>query len=237
MSRRAAGRTEPLPPPLPPETRTVGQLVAESLKLYGRHFWPALALGVPLAASDLVAFDRSIPQRIVVLVVFAPVFTAAYAWAAALMSGRRPDARRWVTILVVGSLVFAPAALFFPWFTILSVAWLALAGLVVPVLVIEDLPARQAVRRAFQLGRADYVHAIGSLATLMIVFILTRFALAFVLRAQADNTIRVSVTLADIVISPLIFFGAALLYVDQAARVTPPGKPRAAARGNARRAG
>ena len=31
---------EPLPPPLPPETRTVGQLVAETLKLYGRHFWP-----------------------------------------------------------------------------------------------------------------------------------------------------------------------------------------------------
>ena len=35
-----------LPPPLPPETRTVGQLVAESLKLYGARFWPSLALGI-----------------------------------------------------------------------------------------------------------------------------------------------------------------------------------------------
>ena len=35
----------PLPPPLPPENRTVGQLVAETLKLYGNHFWVALALG------------------------------------------------------------------------------------------------------------------------------------------------------------------------------------------------
>ena len=209
----------PLPPPLPPETRTVGQLVAESVRLYGRQFWPALVLGVPLAASDLVAFGGSVLQRIVVLLAFAPVFTAAYAWAAALMSGSRPDARRWLTTIVVGSLVFAPAAIFFPWFTLLSVAWLALVGLVVPVLVIEDVPARRALRRAFELGRADYVHALGSLATLMIVFILTRFALAFVLRAQADNTIRVSVTIADVIISPLIFLGAALLYVDQAARV------------------
>ena len=81
------------------------------------------------------------------------------------------------------------------------------------------------------------MHALGSLATLMIVFILTRFALAFVLRAQADNTIRVSVTIADVIISPLIFLGAALLYVDQAARVKAPGTPPAATRGNARRAG
>jgi hypothetical protein len=208
-----------LPPPLPPEKRTVGQLVAEALRLYGRHFWAALVLGVPLAASDLVAFDRSVAVRIAVLLAFAPVFTAAYAWAAVLMSGRRPSLRRWLVTIVVGTFVFVPAAVFFPWFAILSVAWLALAGLVVPVLVIEDLPPGRALRRAFELGRADYVHALGSLATLTIVFILTRLALAFVLRAQADNTIRISVTIADVVISPVLFLGAALLYVDQAARV------------------
>jgi hypothetical protein len=212
-------RDTTLPPPLPPETRTVGQLVAESLRLYGRHFWPSLVLGVPLAASDLVAFDTTIPQRIVVLLAFAPVFTAAYAWAAALMSGRRPSAGRWVAIIVIGSVVFAPAAVFFPWFAILSVLWLALVGLVVPVLVIEDVPARSALRRALELSRADYIHAAGSLATLTIVFVLTRLALAFLLRAQADNTIRVAVTIADVVISPLLFLGAAMLYVDQAARV------------------
>ena len=212
-------KAEPLPPPLPPETRTVGQLVAETLRLYGSRFWPSLVLGLPLAASDLVAFDRSISQRIVVLLAFAPLFTAAYAWAAVLVSGRRPSARRWVWIVVMGTLVFLPAALFFPWFLLLSIAWLGLAWLIVPVMVVEDLSPAASLRRAFTLGRADYVHAVGSLATLTIVFVLTRLALAFVLRAQADNTIRVAVALSDVVIGPVLFLGAALLYADQAARV------------------
>ncbi len=86
-------------------------------------------------------------------------------------------------------------------------------------MIAEDLPARAALRRAVELCRTDYVHALGSLATLVIVFFLTRFALAFVLRGQADNTVRVALFLADLVVSPLLFLGGALLYVDQAARV------------------
>ena len=86
-------------------------------------------------------------------------------------------------------------------------------------MVIEDAPPRQALRRAVELCRADYIHALGSLATLVIVFVLSRVALAFLLREQADDTIRVAVFLADLVISPLLFLGGALLYVDQAARV------------------
>jgi hypothetical protein len=99
------------------------------------------------------------------------------------------------------------------------VAWLALVGLVVPVVVIEGAPMRAALRRAVELCRADYVHTLGSLATLVIVFALSRVALAFLLREQADNAIRVAIFVADIVVSPLLFLGGALLYFDQAARV------------------
>jgi hypothetical protein len=137
----------------------------------------------------------------------------------------RPAAATWVRALVLGTLVFLPAALFFPWFALLSVAWLALAGLVVPAVIVENLPPRAALGRAIELCRADYVHALGSLATLVIVFVLTRVALTFLLREQADNTIRVAVFLADLVVSPLLFLGAALLYFDQAARVG--SRPRA----------
>ena len=167
----------------------------------------------------MAAGGLAVPGRILVLVLAAPAFTLAYAWASLLVAGGRPSRSTWVRALVLGTLVFLPAAVFFPWFAILSVAWLALVGLVVPVVIAENLPARPALRRAVELCRADYVHTLGSLATLVIVFFLTRFALAFVLRGQADNTVRVAVFLADLVVSPLLFLGGALLYVDQAARV------------------
>ena len=211
--------SKPLPAPLPPETRTVGQVVAEAIRLYGRSMWLALPLGLPVAVADVVSFGLSVGTRILILLAAAPVFTLAFAWATALAGDVRPGRAPWLRALILGTLVFLPAAVFFPWFAIFSVAWLALVGLVVPVVLVEDLPAGDALRRAVELCRADYVHALGSLATLVIVFVLTRYALAFLLRGQADNTIRVAVFIADVVVSPLLFLGAALLYFDQAARV------------------
>jgi hypothetical protein len=207
-----------LPPPLPPETRTVGQLVAETLRLYGRRFLPALPLGLPLAVADVLAAGGPTLQRILVLLVFTPLFSVAFTWASALVADRRLSGRRFAVTVAVGCAVFAPAALLFPWFALLAVAWLALAGLAVPVLVFEDVSPLEAVRRAFRLARADYIHAVGSLATLVLVFVLTRLALALLLESQADNTVRAAVFLADVVVSPLLYLGAAMLYVDQAAR-------------------
>ena len=220
--------SKPLPPALPPETRTVGQVVAEAIRLYGRSIWRALPLGLPIAVADTLAHDRSVVERIVILLAAAPFFTVAYAWASALAADLRPARGTWLRAVAVGTLVFVPAAVFFPWFLLLSVAWLALMGLVVPVVMIEGLGAAAALRRAVTLCRADYIHALGSLATLVIVFVLTRLSLGFLLREQADNTIRAAAFIADLVVSPLLFLGAALLYFDQAARVG--SSPRARSR-------
>jgi hypothetical protein len=209
-----------LPPALPPQTRTVGQVVAEAIRLYGRRYRVALPLGLPLAAADTLAVGSTTAEKIVVLVVTAPLFTLAFSWASAIAGDVRPGRATWLRAFLLGTLVFLPAAFFFPWFAILSVAWLALVGLVVPVVIIEDAPARRALRRAVELCRADYIHALGSLATLVIVFVLSRVALAFLLREQADNTVRVAVFIADLIVSPLLFLGGALLYFDQAARVS-----------------
>jgi hypothetical protein len=215
---RAPRAQEPLPPPLPHAERTVGQLVAESLRLYGRRFWAALPLGLPLAVADQLALDLNRLGGVIVLVLLAPVFTLAYALAVQLAAERR-ERRGWGVAMLAGTLVFLPAALTFPWFALASVAWLGLVGLVVPVALLERAGLTATLRRALDLGRADYVHAVGSLATLVLLFFLTRLALTLVLREQADNTIRVAVFLADLVLAPLIFLGAALLYFDQAARV------------------
>jgi hypothetical protein len=84
---------------------------------------------------------------------------------------------------------------------------------------VEARGLRAGFARAWQLARADFVHALGSLATLAIVVILTQSVLAFLLRGNANLALESAFVLANIVLSPLLFLGTSLLYVDQEARV------------------
>jgi len=224
MARRAQRVERPLPAPLPPAQRTVGQLIAESIKLYGRHFMRALPLGVIVAAINqlTVGADRMVVGGILLLA--APVFSAGYAYACQLEAGRQVARRSWVTAIVVGTLIFVPAALLFPWFALAAVLWLALAGLAVPAAMYEGTPFIDSLRRGFALGRVDYVHAAGALATLVILFFLMRIGLALLLESQADNTVRTAIFLSDAVLAPLLFLGGAILYVDQEARLRSRGQ-------------
>ncbi len=212
-------KSEPLPSPLPPETRTVGQLVAETIKLYGRRFWPSLALGLAVTAINQVSAGRSTLVQVLVLAGAAPLMAAAYTGASAIVADAKPDGATAARAVAVGSAVFVPAAFLSLVYVLPAVAWLALLGLVVPVLVLERLPVRTAFRRAIQLARADFLHAFGSLATLVILFGLVKLTLVLLLRDLGDNGERVALGLADLILSPLLFLGGALLYVDQVARV------------------
>ena len=211
---------KPLPPPLPPETRTVGQLVAETMRLYGDNLWASLALGISLTVISQITAGRETLVQVLVLAACAPLMAASYTGASAIVGGVRPSVRDAVRAIVVGSIVFVPAAFLTLLFVLPAVAWLALVGLVVPVLVLERPGIRAAFRRAIQLARADYVHALGSLATLAILFGLVRLMLALLLRDLGDAGERAAIGLADLVLSPLLFLGGALLYVDQAAQST-----------------
>ena len=211
--------SKPLPPPLPPETRTVGQLVAESLKLYGDHLWTSLALGVSVTLINQITAGREAGFQVLVLAAGAPLMAASFAGASAIVGGVRPAAADAARAVVVGAIVFVPAAFLARLFVLPAIAWLALVGLVVPVLVLERPGVRAALRRAVELARADYVHALASLATLVILFVLVKLMLALLLRDLGDAGERAALGLADLVVSPLLFLGAAVLYVDQAARV------------------
>ena len=216
---------EPLPPPLPPETRTIRQLVAESLRLYGRRVWPSLSLGLAVAIVNQVSAGRSTLTQTLVLAAAAPLMAAAYTGASALVGEVTLGAAVAAKAVLVGAVVFVPAAFLSLLYVFPAVAWLALIGLVVPVLVIERLPVRAALRRAVALARADYVHAFGSLATLVLLFALVKLTLVLLLRDLGDSGERVALGLADLVVSPLLFLGAALLYVDQAARAAVRSRP------------
>ena len=84
--------------------------------------------------------------------------------------------------------------------------------------MIAELGLLAALRRAVDLARADLVHALGGLATLVLMFGLSRLAMGCCCQT-ADNALRVAIFLADTVLGPILFLGGALLFVDLAARV------------------
>jgi hypothetical protein len=211
-------RSHELPPPLPPETRTVGQLVAEAIRFYGRRFWPSLVLGIGPAVLVVLGAGLSQRERLVLVVTVGTLLlTASYVVACALVAGERRGPLS--VAYAAGALVFVPAPLLAAAFVLPALAWLAVFGFVVPAVLVEGRDFRTAFRRAIELSRADYVHALGSLATLVIVVFLSQAVLFLLLRGAGEAAVAAAGFLANLVISPLLFLGAALLYYDQAARV------------------
>jgi hypothetical protein len=203
-----------LPPPLPPETRTVGQLVAETIRSYGASFWRVLPLGVPLAAADQLSIRQTAPVQMIVFWALLPLFVASYLWACRLVLDAAPT----VTAAAVAALIWLPFPALRALFVLPALAWLSFIGLAVPAAMVERLHFRDALVRGRKLGTADYVHALGSLAALVVVVGIASNTLSALLHTQGDNGQRVAVFLSDLVLSPLLFLGGALLYVDQAAR-------------------
>jgi hypothetical protein len=172
----------------------------------------------------LIEFGNEV--RLVLLATIGGVLlSASYAAASALAANMELTKASTLVAIAAGAVAFVPFPLLVLGFILPGIAWLAFVGLVVPVAVIERAGFRAAFGRATELARADCVHALGSLSTLVILYVLTRLVLVLLLRGSGDQTERVAIFLADLVISPLLFLGAALLYFDQKARVRS-AKPR-----------
>jgi hypothetical protein len=206
----------PRPAALPPAQRTVGQVVAESIRLYGERFWAVLPLGLTFVGVDLVSLHRSVGVQTLVLWAFAPVFSAAYVRACSIVRGVAPT---WPAF-AVALLLFVPFPVLVRLYVLPGVVWFGLVGLAVPAAMVEGLGVGQAVRRGWRLGRADPAHAVGGLAALALVYGVTRAMLLVLLHTSGGQTQSIAAVLADLVLSPLVFVGAALLYADQAARLT-----------------
>jgi hypothetical protein len=216
----ARSRGTELPPPLPPEQRTVGQLVAEAVRLYGRRVWWSLAIGLPPAALSVAVASLSRTPGIALFVLAGGVvLTASYVGGVVIAHSPPLDRRRLLTAFVVGVLVFAPFSVLVFVYVLPGLAWLALFGLAVPAALVEGLGLRASLARGLRLGRADFVHALGGLCALAIVVVASLFLTALALQNFADNTARVAGFLAGVVISPILFLGAAILYEDQKERL------------------
>ena len=200
---------------MPPGERTVGQLVAETIRAYGASFWRTLPLGLPFAAATQIGLGRSVDFQTAALLALAPLVALAFVVACRLVVGGRATP----TAYVVALLVFLPVPFLVRAWVLPALAWLALFGLAVPAAMTEGLGFRQALARGRRLAFADYIHALGSLCALAIVVVLSELTLIALLRTQGENGARVAHLLADLVLTPLLYLGGALLYFDQSARV------------------
>jgi hypothetical protein len=204
--------------------------VAESIRLYGARFWPSLALGVGPGLLGIAAAELHGALRVAVVLGLGPlVLASSYAGAVALL---RPIARGkyLAAALAIGYLAFLPVCVsrlwIFPGIYLVALAWLALIGLGVPAALLERRGYADALRRGVQLARADYVHVLGSLATLAITIFLTGLVIFFSIREGSGQALRIAAALALVVLAPLFVLGAAVLYVDQEARVESGTRPR-----------
>jgi hypothetical protein len=211
---------EPTPPGLPPETRPIGQLVAEGIRLYAHRFWPSLALGLPIAGYGALATLVDGRDAIVVGVTAGTALvTLTYVGAAAIAADRPVPRRRLLVAFAVGVIVFVPFPLLVLVYVLPAIAWLALVGLAVPAAVIEGTGVVDSLKRGYQLGKADYVHALGGMATLAITFYLSTRVMALAINAGSGQAADIARPLAEGFLWPVVVLGSALLYFDQAARL------------------
>jgi hypothetical protein len=220
MAARQKRDERPLPPPLPPAQRTVGQLVGEAIRAYGARFWQGVVLGVPVVLANALVWRQSADDfGLALLPPTALLISFSYLLAVGRVNGVSIRSRRGALAYVLAAVIFLPVPLFVAVFILPGLIWLSLFGLAVPAVLVEGLGVRAALSRGLALARADFIHVLGGLATLALVVVISQFSLYFVLREYADNTRMIAAALAALVVSPVVFLGSALLYVDQVARL------------------
>jgi hypothetical protein len=148
--------------------------------------------------------------------VLGPLVCAAYVRACMLVTGAFWSWRA----LAIALIVYVPFPVLLRIYVLPGIMWFALIGLAVPsYLDAKTTGIGESLRRGIDLGRADLVHAVGGLATLCIVYGISRGALLVLLHTQGDQAQKIAIALSDIVLSPILYLGGALLYVDQQARL------------------
>jgi hypothetical protein len=218
--------------PPPDRPLKLGELLAETVRLYGDRIGAALGLGAFVGCALLVT--AATPELVDILI-FALVFTAAYAAAARIVSGDgfgeawAQVAIRLPLLLVLTLIVSIPFALALSQLLLLvvAVAWLAVTGFSIPVAMLEDKGDAQtwfdrlgySLTRSLELARAEYLHALGVAAALVLLFLFLGFYLGAALGGLAEVSSAVAAVLVRLVLAPLFFFGFAVLYFDQRSRI------------------
>jgi hypothetical protein len=219
----------------------LGEVIAEAVRIYGERLWAAVGIGLVSAGSFVVA--SVLPAAAAILVV-AVVFTACFAAAARVATGDR-FVESWArvglrvpVVLVLTLVVSVPFAIGIfiragdplagVVFLLFAVSWLVFMGFSIPAAMLEETSERESwfgtiargLRRSIVLARADFFHALGVAAALVLIYGLVGPFLASALVGFAENTVPVAFLLAQVVLAPFFFLGLVVLYFEQRARQT-----------------
>jgi hypothetical protein len=217
----------------------LGEILAETVRLYGERFWAALALGVVYTAAIAGA---AVIHEALYYVVAAFMVATAYAGAARLAAGDS-FGEAWAQVVVrlpvmlvlalVVGLPFVLAGSYLV-FLLVAAAWIGLIGFAVPVAVLErehekpGFAARiaYALERAVTLARTEPLHATGVAAALVFLNYLLGIILGGALAGYGENSRTVAGLLAQLVLAPFFFFGLSILYFEQKARAVSSARPQ-----------
>ena len=226
-------RATPIEKPL-----RLGEIIAETVRLYGERIWAAVGVGAIAAAGFALAL--AIPELLAILVI-AIAFTVCYAAATRVVAGDTfvesiaQVALRSPVLVVLAAVVSVPFALAI--FTrpadplaglillFFAVAWLVFVGLSIPVTMVERVESPgwfarlgRSLHRSVELARAEFFHAVGITAALVLVYGLLGPFLSALLVGFAENGRTVAFLLSQVVLAPFFFLGLAVLYFEQTAR-------------------
>lgn len=219
--------------PAPDRPLALGEIFAETVRLYGDRLWPALGLGA--VYSGIVVLTRLVHPALNV-VAAALLFVLTFGAATRLVIGdtfREAWAQvavRLPVLLVLALVVGLPFILavgyLFVFGLLFTAFWFGLTSFSVPAAVAErENDGRRwsqavgfALERTIALARTEYLHATGVVAALLLVNLLFERLLSGALVGFADNTQALAVLLAQLVLAPFVFLGLSVLYFDQRAR-------------------
>ena len=218
----------------------LGEVLAETVRIYGERFGAALGLGLAYAG---VFIGASYVGGLGGLAIYTIAIALAFAAAARIVSGDAFGAAwsavvpRLPALLVLAVVVALPFALAVSQLILLllGAAWLAYTSFAVPVVMVEVgpedrggfAPLAHAFRRTAALARADYLHAAGVVSALVILYLLVGLLIASLLVSFADNGGVAAVALVQVVLAPFFFLGLSVLYFEQRARLAQAPAPSA----------
>jgi len=210
----------------------LGELFAETVRLFGERIWPAVGVGAVMAASLVAAVELGSAGAIALLTL---VLTACAAASARLVRGDSfgeawaQVALRAPALLVLAAVVWLPVVLLVTGVFLIGLfpaaLWLGLLGFAVPVAALELPPGKigvptagAALRRSISLARAEYLHAAGVTAALLILNLLLDVVLAGALVTFADNSRLAADAIAQVVLGPFVLLGLSVLFFEQRVR-------------------